>query len=70
MDKNFKFLAKRFDWRKLNELGFDKYESVWIASKYSRYLFEKAKEQNLKLPTKPIFMAMDILIKNKVKYKK
>ncbi|MEO0143744.1 MAG: hypothetical protein ABIL49_08260 [candidate division WOR-3 bacterium] len=70
MDKNFKFLEKRFDWKKLNEAGFDKYEAVLIGSKYARYLFEKAKEQNLKLPTKPIFIAMDLLLKKKIQYKK
>ncbi len=66
MDKNVKFLAKRFEWKKID----DKYEAVIVAARYARYLFEKSKEQNLKLPSKPIFIAMDAYLNKKIKYKK
>jgi len=66
MDKNFKFLAKKFEWKRVD----DKYEAVIVAAKYARYLFEKSREQNLKLPLKPIFIAMDAYLNKKVEYKK
>ncbi len=70
MDKNLRLLTKFFDWNRLEKAGFDKYEAIVVSAKYARYLFQKSREQNLKLPTRPIFMAIDALLNKKVPYKK
>jgi hypothetical protein len=70
MDSRLKFLSKRFDWQKLEEKGIDKYEAIVVGSKKARELYQKFKEQNLKLPHKTLFFALDLLINGKIKYKK
>ncbi len=51
-------------------MGIDKYEAAVVASKFARYIFRKYREQNIELPEKEIFVALDALISGKVKYEK
>lgn len=67
MDKNFKFLSKRFDQSKVENLGYDKYKAIVLASKKSRELHKRSKEQNLNLPVKSILISMDIIMSKKDK---
>lgn len=64
--RTLSFFQKKFEWKKID----DKYEAVIVAARYARYLFERSKEQNFKLPSKPIFIAMDAYLNKKVEYKK
>ncbi len=70
MDRDMRKLARRFEWKIYDELGIDKYEAAVVASKFARYIFRKYREQNIELPEKEIFVALDALISGKVKYEK
>ncbi len=63
-------LARRFEWKIYDEMGMDKYEAAVVASRFARYIFSKYKEQNIELPEKEIFVALDALISGKVRYEK
>ncbi len=70
MDRNMRKLARRFEWKIYEELGIDKYEAAVVASRFARYIFRRYREQNIELPEKEIFVALDALISGKVKYEK
>ncbi len=70
MDREIKKLASRFEWKAYEEMGIDKYEAAVVASKFARYIFRKYRQQNIELPEKEIFVALDALRMGKIKYEK
>ncbi len=70
MDREIKKLASRFEWRVYEEMGIDKYEAAVVASRFARYIFRKYRQQNIELPEKEIFVALDALRMGKIKYEK